>query len=56
MVDGGLHAEFDTFIPMGTKEAKAVSEVAVDVIFKTYSLGSVQIEMSGFTTSSKCPY
>ena len=35
----GLHAEFDTFIPMGTKEAKAVSEVAVDVIFKTYSLG-----------------
>ena len=35
----GLHAEFDTFIPIGTKEAKAVSEVAADVIFKTYSLG-----------------
>ncbi|MDE0637054.1 MAG: N-6 DNA methylase [Candidatus Poribacteria bacterium] len=35
----GLHAEFDTFIPMGTKEAKAVKEVGVDVIFKIYSLG-----------------
>ena len=35
----GLHAEFDTFIPMGTKEAKAAKGGAVDVIFKTYSLG-----------------
>ncbi|RKU22310.1 DNA helicase [Candidatus Poribacteria bacterium] len=35
----GLHAEFDTFIPMGTKEAKAQKSVAADVIFKTYSLG-----------------
>ena len=35
----GLHAEFDTFIPMGTKEAKAVKGAAVDIIFKTYSLG-----------------
>ncbi len=35
----GLHAEFDTFIPMGTKEAKSVKGTAVDVIFKTYSLG-----------------
>ncbi len=35
----GLHAEFDTFIPMGTKEAKAVKEAGVNVIFKTYSLG-----------------
>ena len=35
----GLHAEFDTFIPMGTKEAKAEKSVAADVIFKTYSLG-----------------
>ena len=35
----GLHAEFDTFIPMGTKEAKAVKGEAVDVIFKTYSRG-----------------
>ena len=34
----GLHAEFDTFIPMGTKEAKAVKDAA-KVIFKTYSLG-----------------
>ena len=34
-----LHAEFDTFIPMGTKEAKAQKSAAVDVIFKTYSLG-----------------
>ncbi len=35
----GLHPEFDTFIPMGTKKAKAVKGAAVDVIFKTYSNG-----------------
>ena len=35
----GLHAEFDTFIPMGTKEAKETKSEEVDVIFETYSLG-----------------
>ena len=35
----GLHTEFDTFIPMGSKEAKALKSAAVDVIFKTYSNG-----------------
>ncbi len=35
----GLHAEFDTFIPMGTKEAKTVKEAGVNVIFKIYSYG-----------------
>ncbi len=35
----GLHAEFDDFIPMGTKEAKAQKGEAKDVIFKTYSNG-----------------
>ncbi len=35
----GLHAEFDTFIPMGTKEAKAQKDAEVTVFFKTYSLG-----------------
>ena len=35
----GLHAEFDTFIPMGTKEAKTQKGTAGDVVFKTYSLG-----------------
>ena len=35
----GLHAEFDTFLPIGTKETKAQKSAAVDVIFKTYSLG-----------------
>ena len=35
----GLHAEFEDFIPIGTKEAKATKGEAVDVIFKTYSLG-----------------
>jgi len=35
----GLHAEFYTFIPMGTKEAKAKKDAATDVIFKTYSAG-----------------
>ena len=35
----GLHVEFDTFIPMGTKEAKAAKNKVEDVIFKTYSRG-----------------
>ena len=35
----GLHAEFDTFVPMGTKEAKAAKDEPIDVIFKTYSNG-----------------
>ena len=35
----GLHAEYDTFIPMGTREAKAEKAVTADVIFKTYSNG-----------------
>ena len=35
----GLHPEFETFIPIGTKAAKATKGEAVDVIFKTYSLG-----------------
>ena len=35
----GLHAEFDTFIPIGTKESKAADGEVKDSIFKTYSLG-----------------
>ena len=35
----GLHAEFDTFIPIGTKAAKAAKGETTDVIFKTYSNG-----------------
>ena len=35
----GLHAEFDTFIPMGTKKAKAQKSEAENVVFKTYSNG-----------------
>ena len=35
----GLHAEFDTFIPIGTKAAKAQKGEASAVIFKTYSNG-----------------
>ncbi len=35
----GLHTEFDSFIPMGTKEAKTDKDEAIDVIFKTYSSG-----------------
>ena len=35
----GLHTEFDTFLPMGTKKAKAQKGAAVDVIFKTYCRG-----------------
>ncbi len=35
----GLNAAFDTFIPLGTQQAKKAKGEAVDVIFKTYSLG-----------------
>ena len=35
----GLHAEFASFIPMGTKEAKATKGEAVDVLFHTFSNG-----------------
>ncbi len=35
----GLHAEFDTFIPIGTKESKAAEGEVRDSIFKIYSLG-----------------
>ena len=35
----GLHSEFDTFIPIGTKAAKALKGTAVNVIFKAYSSG-----------------
>ena len=35
----GLHAEFEIFIPMGSKQAKAMRDEAADVIFKIYSLG-----------------
>ena len=34
-----LHTEFDTFIPMGTKQARTETGEAMDVIFKTYSIG-----------------
>ena len=35
----GLHSEFETFISMGTKEAKAARAQTVDVIFKRYGRG-----------------
>ena len=35
----GLHAEFETFVPMGSKEAKAMKGEAVDVLFHTFSNG-----------------
>ncbi len=35
----GIHAEFETFSPMGTKETKAAEGEAVEVIFKDYSRG-----------------
>ena len=37
----GLRADFDTFIPMGTKAAKAAKGDAEGTLFKTYSLGVV---------------
>ena len=35
----GLHAEFLTFVPLGSKEAKADKGEATNVLFKTFSLG-----------------
>ena len=35
----GLRAEFETFLPTGTKEAKASKGEATNVLFKTFSLG-----------------
>ena len=35
----GLHAEFDTFIPMGSKKAKSVKGPESNVIFKIYGNG-----------------
>ena len=35
----GLRTEFETFIPMGTKETKEARGKVVNVIFKIYSLG-----------------
>jgi predicted helicase len=35
----GMHAEFDTFLPIGTKEAKAATGTDVAVIFKEYGRG-----------------
>ena len=35
----GLHAEFETFIPIGTKEAKAENSEVIEVIFHRFSNG-----------------
>ena len=35
----GLHADFESFVPLGTREAKGAKGVADDVIFRLYSLG-----------------
>ena len=35
----GIHAEFENFIPMGTKETKEAKGEVVDAIFKHYSRG-----------------
>ena len=35
----GQHAEFETYVPMGTREVKDGKNEAVDVVFQKYSLG-----------------
>ena len=35
----GLHADFNTFIPMGTKAAKAAKGAGATTLFQTFSLG-----------------
>ncbi len=37
----GLEPDFDTFLPMGTKKAKAAKGAVEGTLFKTYSLGVV---------------
>ena len=37
----GLHAEFETFIPMGSKATKAAKDEGEEAIFRLYSLGVV---------------
>ena len=36
---GGLHTDFDTFIPMGSKNTKASKGAVEGTLFKTYSVG-----------------
>ncbi|HEY9808255.1 MAG TPA: type ISP restriction/modification enzyme [Halomicronema sp.] len=38
-LNAGLQADFDTFIPIGTKESKAAKGEATDAIFKLFSNG-----------------
>ena len=46
----GLHADFDTFIPMGSKAAKArIRTVSRECFSKPTALGSQRTEMHGFT-------
>jgi predicted helicase len=35
----GLEADFDSFLPLGTKEARSAKSTKAEAIFKTYSLG-----------------
>ena len=44
----GLHTEFETFVPMGTKTTKAAKGAGVDAIFKTYS-GGVKTNRDAWT-------
>jgi predicted helicase len=37
----GLHPEFSTFLPMGTKEAKGSKSIQNKTVFRIYSLGTV---------------
>ena len=49
----GLHTEFETFIPMGTKEAKAAKNIAADVVFKLTVPVFSLVVMHGFITSTE---
>jgi len=45
----GMVADFETYLPLGTKEGKA-AKGSGRAIFTTYSLGVAENQMSGFTT------
>ena len=46
----GLHAKFETFIPIGTKETKAIKGTAVDVFSKPTAMVLKPIVTRGFIT------
>ena len=50
----GLHAEFETFVPLGSREAKAAKGEAADVLFHRFSSG-VKSNRDAWVYNFNCP-